>query len=371
MIRKFRYGVILLSMMMLCLVPAAAFAETETVPESAETQTVSRGDVVHFTGDVIIKPGEVVRGNVVAMSGNIDIGGKVYGNVTAMAGTVKLRSGSLVTGNVTAMAGGIDWDEGARIGGRIVSREDIRDFGGSNRYTPHANYNYDYRYDFHPSPWDRFSGWLLSLLGLLALTAAAVALFPKQIGSMKNSLEEDPVRQLGIGLLGWIVLPVVLLALILTVIGIPVAILVVLCLPILILIGFVIMALFAGQRLDQALADRWPRFADERPLIQSLKGIALIWIIAAIPLVGWLVWPLAAIFGLGTVLSTRFGTNRPWFNRKNPDNRPPASGDSESLPEPAGDGQTEEPETPDAPKEPDVPAGDTQGKENADHEKEE
>lgn len=356
MIRKIRYALVLLTILVLCLIPTAAFAETETVPESAAAPTVSHGDVVHFTGDITIRSGEVVRGNVVAMSGDIDIAGKVYGNVTAMAGDITLRSGSTVTGNVTTMAGSIDREEGAQLGGQIVSRDEIRDFGGEN---------YNYRYDFQPSPWHRFSRWLLSLLGLLALTAAAVAIFPEKTCSMKKSLEAEPARQLGIGFLGWIVLPVVLLALLITIIGIPVALLVVMCLPIIILIGFVIMALFAGQQLDKALTDRWPRFADERALIQSLKGIVLIWIISSIPFVGWIVWPLAALFGLGTALSTRFGTNRPWFNHKNNNDRPPgppAADNLGSLPEPAGTGQTEEPEK---------PTGDTERKEITDHEKEE
>lgn len=112
----------------------------------------------------------------------------------------------------------------------------------------------------------------------------------------------------------------VLLALTLTVIGIPVAIFLAVCLPVLGLIGIIVMALFTGQQLDQALGNSYPSFVDNRPIIQGLKGIVLIWIVKAIPFVGWLVWPLAALIGKGTALGTRFGTNRPWFKR-NSDNQ--------------------------------------------------
>lgn len=112
----------------------------------------------------------------------------------------------------------------------------------------------------------------------------------------------------------------VLLALTLTVIGIPVAIFLAVCLPVLGLIGIIVMALFTGQQLDQALGNSYPSFVDNRPIIQGLKGIVLIWIVKAIPFVGWLVWPLAALIGMGTALGTRFGTNRPWFKR-NSDNQ--------------------------------------------------
>lgn len=362
MARKYRYGLALLLLVALCLIPALSFAQTETHQDAAETRSY-RGDVVQFTGNITIKPDEIIRGNVVAMSGNIDVGGKVYGNVTAMAGNIRLRSGSLVSGNVTTIAGVIEQEDEASIGGRITSREEIRGMGDSrHHYTPHPYYS-NYRYNLHhPSPWERFSGWLLSLVGLLALTVAAVAVFPDKLKAMKNGMEAEPLRQLGIGLLGWVALPVVLLALTLTIIGIPVAFLVLLCLPIIMIIGFVVMALFAGQQLDKALGDRWPRYVDERPIIQALKGMVLIWVIKAVPLVGWLVWPLAALFGMGTALATRFGTNRPWFKNKNSENN--------TVPDTVDTVQPKEPGRPDGTDE--QPPGETaEGREVHNHENEE
>ena len=318
MSKKYRLGLFLLLLILLCMTPALAFAQTET-QETAEPQSIHNGDIVHFTGNITIEPNEQIRGNVVAISGNIDVKGTVYGDVTALAGNIRLHSGSFVSGNVTAIAGVIEQEEGAIVNGRITSRERIS--GGYRYSTPH-HYNYDYRFNFQPpSPWQRFSGWLLSLLGLLALTAAAVAVFPNNLIAMKKGIEAELLRLLGIGFLGWLALPVVLLALTLTVIGIPVAILLAICLPILVLIGIIVMALFTGQQLDQALGNSYLSFVDNRPLIQGLKGIVLIWIVKAIPLVGWLVWPLAALIGMGTVLATRFGTNKPWFKGRNSDHQ--------------------------------------------------
>jgi len=303
MAKRYKYALAALLLTALCLLPALSFAQTETPQDSpAETESY-RGDVVQFTGNITIQSDEIIKGNVVAMSGNIDIAGKVYGDVTAMAGNIKLRSGSVVSGNVTTMAGLVEQEDGASIEGEITRRD---------------LFPYNHQYSFHyPRPWVGFAGWLLTLIGLLALTAVAVAVFPGKLKTMKNSMEAEPFRLLGIGLLGWVALPVLLLALTIMIIGIPVAFLLLLCLPILIIIGFVIMALFTGQQLDKALGDRWPRLLDERPIIQALKGIALIWIIKAVPLVGWIVWPLAALFGMGAALATRFGTNRPWFKGKN------------------------------------------------------
>lgn len=365
--RKYKYGLTLLLLLAFCLIPALSFAQTANQQDTVEPR-ISQGDVIQFTGNIAIDPDEQIRGNVVAMSGNIDIRGKVYGDVTAMAGNIRLHSGSLVTGNVTTIAGNIARDDGASVAGRITSRQGITSTGDS-RFSYPYHHNYDYGFNFHhPSPWNRFSGWLFSLLGLLALTAAAVAVFPKNLNSMKNSMEAEPLRHLGIGLLGWAALPVVLLALVLTIIGIPVAILAALCLPVVAIIGFVIMALFAGQQLDKALGDRWPRFVDERPLIQGLKGITLIWIIKAVPLVGWLVWPLAALIGMGTALATRFGTNRPWFkSKKSEDN---TSAHTDSLSGTVNTEQREEPHGSNRPKELN-PEDTNDGRKKNDHDQEE
>lgn len=272
--------------------------------------------MVRFSGDVVIKPGEVVQGNVAAMQGDIDVGGRVLGNVTALAGDITLRAGSFVDGNVVALAGDVHREQGAQVLGQITTREEIR--------TPAGQYYLPSAHRVHPEErfWSRVGGWFLFLLGLLALTAIVMALFPEKMNAMKNSLAANPARHLAVGFLGWIALPVALLALALTIVGIPVAVVTVFALPVVALIGAVLLGLIVGEQVERALAKRWPRAAGQTLLVQALIGVALLWLAQAVPLVGWLIWPLVAVFGLGAALATRFGTNRPWFNGRGPTPKP-------------------------------------------------
>jgi len=93
MLKKYRLGLFVLLLMLFCMTPALAFAQTET-QQTAKRLFIRQGDVVQFTGNITIEPNEQIRGNVVAISGNIDVKGTVYGNVTALVGNIRLHSGS-------------------------------------------------------------------------------------------------------------------------------------------------------------------------------------------------------------------------------------------------------------------------------------
>ncbi|CEO87843.1 hypothetical protein [Syntrophaceticus schinkii] len=60
MARKHRYGLALLLLVALCLIPALSFAQTGTQQDAAETHSY-QSDVVQFTGNITIKPDEIIR----------------------------------------------------------------------------------------------------------------------------------------------------------------------------------------------------------------------------------------------------------------------------------------------------------------------
>jgi len=306
-------------------VPAAAMTFTfgDTViqvdpQEIASEVLAAAGDnVVRFNGDVVIRPDEVIQGNVVAMNSNIEVRGRVLGNVTAMNGDVTLRSGSFVGGNVTVMRGDVVRENGAQVQGRLTFADEMRNHSGTYYASPWWYHISESGYR-EPGFGGKLAGWLLFLLGLIALTAVAVALFPAKMVAMKEDLVANPGRNLGVGFLGWVALPVVMLALVLTIIGIPVAIAVALALSLVVLTGLVAMGLIVGERVERALGRKWPGLGGQTQLVQAMAGVGLLWLVQTLPVVGWLIWVLAAVAGMGVILGTRFGTNRPWFGGKPP-----------------------------------------------------
>ncbi len=77
------------------------------------------GDVVAILGS--IKVHGVVRGQVVSIGGNIELGpeAQVGGEAVSIGGNIKLESGAIVRGEVVAIGGRIREEEGALIGERI------------------------------------------------------------------------------------------------------------------------------------------------------------------------------------------------------------------------------------------------------------
>ena len=80
---------------------------------------ISNEEVVKFFGDITITETEEITGDVVALVGDIQVGGLVRGDVVAIMGDIVLEEGSVIHGDIVAIAGNIT-DRGAFVKGDIV-----------------------------------------------------------------------------------------------------------------------------------------------------------------------------------------------------------------------------------------------------------
>ena len=71
------------------------------------------------SGNVTIAAGESVDGDVVTLSGDIDVSGTVQGDVVALGGSVLIRPGARVTGSIVAAGGQVEL-EGGLVEGEVV-----------------------------------------------------------------------------------------------------------------------------------------------------------------------------------------------------------------------------------------------------------
>lgn len=71
------------------------------------------------SGDVTIGSGETITGDVVTVSGSIDVAGTVDGDVVALGGSVVVRPGARITGSVVAAGGEVEL-EGGLVEGEVV-----------------------------------------------------------------------------------------------------------------------------------------------------------------------------------------------------------------------------------------------------------
>ena len=73
-------------------------------------------------GDRVIQEDEVINGDVIAITGNLVVKGRVTGSVIAYLGDITLRPSAQVIGDVIAKRGKVYRFAGAQIAGNIIEK---------------------------------------------------------------------------------------------------------------------------------------------------------------------------------------------------------------------------------------------------------
>lgn len=259
------------------------------------------GEVVNMFQNVDVPRDRVVNGEVVAIFGNVRVRGAVEGDVVAVMGSVELDDSARVGGDVVAVGGLVRAAPSAEVQGESVS---IPIFG-------------------HPrwAPWLPLAAGLISLALFLVLGAIVAALFPERVARVAMTASRRTFLSLVLGAATFPLLPILVVLLVITVIGIPVAILVLFLYPIAALVGYIASCALIGARFRS-------RPVTEPPLLPSvLVGVAFVGIffLAAGALtslpggglahlvglillgVGTVIGSVSVLLGLGALFLSRLG----------------------------------------------------------------
>jgi len=174
--------------------------------------------------------------------------------------------------------------------------------------------------------WALGSGWGLSpfhvaarttqLVYWLPLAVLVVALAGDRVSSAAHSIAREPLRFGVIGFVGFFalcLLSVSLVILALLVIGIPFLLALLLLWWLSYIFGMVAVFQVIGQKLLPVFGKQ-----DASQIGLAVVGGVALSLLHYFPLIGSLFWVLAACIGLGSVVATRFGTNRPWLGGAKP-----------------------------------------------------
>jgi hypothetical protein len=253
------------------------------------------GDRVSIGNSAVVREGETVDGDVVAVGGSVTVDGDVRGDVVAVGGGITLGPKASVANNVIVVGGSLRRDPAARIGGRV---QEIRigslDFG-------------NWRWPVSPMRiwWGSMVGSAFALVGtltrlaILCLLSALVVLFGQRYVERAAVLAATDTFKAGaIGFLSQLlflpILVIVIVVLVMTIVGIPLLLLIpflLLGLAIVGLVGFTSVA----YRLGGLVAARfgWPT---GNPYLTTIAGVVLV----LSPLL------LARLIGLGGVVMVPF-----------------------------------------------------------------
>ncbi|NOY92352.1 MAG: DUF342 domain-containing protein, partial [Deltaproteobacteria bacterium] len=230
--------------------------------------------------------GEVLR-DVATMGGDVEITstGKVRGDVVSMGGDIEIAPGGVVEGSVVPMGG--DVESSGSVPG-VSDRSSIRRqrLGSRRGWLSGALSS---AADFG----------LLFLLGLLLMGVAR-----GRLQGVQRAIVGAPVRCGVVGVLSTAATLFAMVALIITVIGIPAAVVVGVVAPAAIYVGVAATASVLGSALPvPALKGR--------PVLGLAAGVGLLYLTSLVPVVGSLALLAVAWVGFGAVVRTRFGKLEP------------------------------------------------------------
>jgi hypothetical protein len=294
-----------------------ALADAQAGLHEGDVEGGGKGRDKVVSGDIHVGPGERWR-DVVALRGNVRMGaGSSARQVTAVLGSVELEPGATVDKEVVAVGGDVHVSTGAHVGsdavsvggevsidqGGVVDGQEVSvSIPGVGSLVGLAS----------PSP-AASKGISLGLrIGqviakfvvffLLALLLRAVA--PARLDRVTASLTRSPVKDVLVGLLGTVAMPVLAILLAVTIVGlllIPVQLIAILLAGVL---GYSALALLVGRAIP--VGDR-----KGAAVIQLAIGTGIVVLVSAIPFIGVMAMLSAWFLVFGAVLRSRGGQPDP------------------------------------------------------------
>jgi cytoskeletal protein CcmA (bactofilin family) len=265
------------------LSPAAALAQDTPAPG------VAAEDQIVFSGTVTVPQGERV-GEVVVFSGRVEVHGVVTGDVVVLEGPVTVTG--QVDGSVIAADGVIRLAESARVGGDVLAGEPVLIRPGA-KVAGDTREETRFSLEAPLAVLGELLGPIAVSISVLILGLGLVLLAPRGADAVADALGAAPLASLGWGILVVLSIPVTALALVVSVLGVPLGLGLFLSLGLWWLVGLTWAAWCAGRALVHAPRGRVQAF---------LAGWAILAAVGLVPILNAAAWVLAPVLGVGAML---------------------------------------------------------------------
>jgi len=297
--------------------PPAPTPEPAPAP-GTPARTVTRDDVVRIGGGPItVAENERVDGDVVAIGGAVTVNGEVTGDVVAVGGGATLGPHAVVRGEVTTVGGPLRRDPQAQVFGKV---NEVGIGGNVAGLPPNMNIP-GLIFGSFASRVGRLTTTIARVLMFMLFALIVTAVGHRPVQEVAARILAEPVRMGLMGLLAEIlfvpVLCVTVLALLISIIGIPLLILVpfaIILMGVVMLVGYTAAAHLAGgwalERIGRT--ERNPYFVVTIGIV-AIAGLTLLGRLLAIALggfgaplyiVGYLIEYLAWTVGFGAAIQT-------------------------------------------------------------------
>jgi uncharacterized membrane protein len=259
----------------------------------------SRDMVRVFQGDITVRQGQIVQGDVVCVGGSIEMepGSVVQGDAVAVGGSVSVNQGALVMGQAVAVLGSVEVEQGGQVMGEHVQVGLGKILSRSSSSRHHGRLTSLGPFGLFPTV-ALFA--LMYLIGLVVLR-----MWPERVRNVGFAMFENPVRSFTVGFLCWLLLLPLVVLLAISLVGIPLIPL----LPVIVFLSIVMGLCSFALRIGEALpAGPGQRFV---PPAALGMGMAVLLLVAFVPWLGVSILALLQFFALGASVGSRFGRALP------------------------------------------------------------
>lgn len=280
------------------------------------------GDLLITGGTVTVEPGAVIAGDVYISGGTLRMGGAVRGNLKTASGEVvldgsiaknadlnggKITLNGSIGGEAVLVAQTIKVEPNASLGGKVRywTEGGEVDFGTALKGGT-ATFDASLAHRFsQPKPhflgFATFFAVMGYLLAMLILLAVGQRLFGPFFSQTVEKVQREPVRALGYGFLYFVVVPVGIVMLFMTVIGIPLGLIGLFFYLLFLALANVITALVGVHWWKARQGYQWNFW---KMVLAALGVLVLLKLLWFLPFVGWLAKLLAVCTAFGAVLLT-------------------------------------------------------------------
>ncbi len=283
------------------------------------------GDLYATGGGVSIDA--PVAGNARIAAGQVEITkrGQVFGKTTLVGGRVTVlgKAGRQLTvfgehvtldgevaGNVTIASRTLSIGPNARISGKLTYRGSV-----PAQADPAAVINGGINYltfDFEDEtyqPVARVVAWvgvIAFTVGLFLIGMLAIILAPQSTAHMSRLARGRPVSSLALGLVAIVCVPIAVVLLMLTIVGIPFAFMLLLSWPMILIFGYLAGVMAVSDAVAGPSAE-----AKGRRIFLLAMGLGIMLLFARVPLAGWCIGMLLLVMGVGAMALNAMGATVP------------------------------------------------------------
>ena len=293
---------------------------------------VTGGDYLGAGGKQLI--GGRIHGSLRAVGGDIQVTAAVDRNATITGGKIVLDSTAAIGQNAYFFGGDVQIKgavrEGVLASGGSVTLDgvvgrDVEISGGELHVGPNARIAGNLRYrvapkKVHIDPAARITGTISALpvssgfgrwevfwmLGFLLVGAVVVTLLPRFLAGAAEIIPQRPIRAAIVGLCFAILVPLAIILLAITRIGIPLAVLATAAYVVVAFLWSVPFSVWLGRRI---LGARGPT-GSQRLLVAFLVGGVILQLVGIIPIIGFVVMMITGIIGFGTIVLQAWRSRR-------------------------------------------------------------